>query len=36
LDSIEQELEKLDKMKEEGKITEEEYKALRQKLIEKY
>ena len=33
---IEQELDKLEKMKDEGKITEEEYKIMRGKTIERY
>ena len=33
---IEQELDKLEKMKEEGKITEEDYKIMRGKTIERY
>jgi hypothetical protein len=36
LTDIEQELDKLEKMKDEGKITEEEYKIMRGKIIERY
>jgi hypothetical protein len=34
--SVEHELERLEKMKEDGKISDQEYKILREKLIEKY
>lgn len=36
LTNIEKELEKLEKMKKDGKINEQEYKRMREKLIEKY
>lgn len=34
--NIEQELENLKKMKEDGKINEQEYKIMREKIIERY
>jgi hypothetical protein len=34
--NIEKELEELDRMKAEGKISEDEYKVMRQKAIERY
>ena len=36
LTDIEQALDKLEKMKDEGKITEDEYKKTREKIIERY
>jgi len=36
LKSIEQALEKLDRMKKDGKINEQEYKRMREKIIERY
>jgi len=36
LPGVEQELDKLEKMKKEGKITEDEYKIMRKKIIERY